>query len=94
MIFNSKLIKVSEKRRSVKEVELDFDKLARLGQKINELLVRKTKGSAEAYAALRFLCVFYEENLGISFGPEFEAELRKVIKKSIQDQSAASKLPS
>jgi hypothetical protein len=85
------VIKVSEKRRAEKEVEIDFDKLARVGQKVNDLLVRKTKGSAEAYAAMRFLCVFYEENLGISFGPEFETELRKVIKKSIQDHSTVLK---
>ena len=84
---------MSEKRRAEKEVEIDFDKLARLGQKVNDLIVRKTKDTAEAYATMRFLCVFYEENLGISFGPEFETELRKVIKKSIQDQSAASKSP-
>lgn len=85
------MIIVSEKRRAVKEVEIDFDKLARLGQKVNDLLVRKTRSSAEAYASLRFLCVFYEENLGISFGAEFEEELRKVIKKSIQNQSDESK---
>jgi len=82
---------MSEKRRAVKEIEIDFDKLARLGQKVNDLLVRKTKGSAEAFAVLRFLCVFYEENLGISFGSEFEAELRKTVKKSIQDQSSLKK---
>ncbi len=84
---------MSEKRRAEKEVEIDFDKLARLGQKVNDLLVRKTKGTAEAYATMRFLCVFYEENLGIAFGPEFETELRRVIKKSIKDQTSATKVP-
>jgi hypothetical protein len=74
---------VTEKLRSTKEVEVDFDRLARIGNKINELLSRKTKGSAEAYAVLRFLCVYYEEDLGIAFAPEFEEELRKVVKKSI-----------
>jgi hypothetical protein len=75
---------VSEKHRSEKEVDIDFDRLARLGNKINELLIRKTKGSAEAYAVLRFLCVWYEEDLGIAFAPAFEDELRKVVKKSLE----------
>jgi hypothetical protein len=74
---------VTEKKRAAKEVEVDFDRLARIGNKINELLSRKTKGAAEAYAVLRFLCVYYEEDLGIAFEPEFEAELRKVVKKSL-----------
>lgn len=74
---------MTEKHRSTKEVEVDFDRLARIGNKINELLSRKTKGSAEAYAVLRFLCVYYEEDLGIAFVPEFEEELRKVVKKTI-----------
>jgi hypothetical protein len=76
---------MSEKRRAAGEVELDFDKLARTGNKINELLVRKTKGTVEAYAVLRFLCVYYEEDLGIAFEPNFEAELHRVVKKSLED---------
>jgi hypothetical protein len=79
---------LSEKRRATKEVEVDFDRLARLGNKVNELLVKRTKGSAEAYAVLRFLCVYYEEALGIAFAPEFEAELKKVVKKSLASQPA------
>lgn len=74
---------MSEKRRANKEVEVDFDRLGRVGNKVNELLCKRTKGSAEAYAVLRFLCVYYEEDLGISFAPEFEAELQKVVRKSI-----------
>ena len=74
---------MSEKRRATKEVEVDFDRLARIGNKVNELLCKRTKGSAEAYAVLRFLCVYYEEDLGIAFAPEFEAELHKVVKKSM-----------
>lgn len=76
---------MSEKRRAAGEVELDFDKLARIGNKINELLVRKTKGTVEAYAVLRFLCVYYEEDLGIAFEPNFEEELRRVVRKSLED---------
>jgi hypothetical protein len=76
---------MSEKHRSTKEIEVDFDRLARVGNKINELLVRKTKGTAEAYAVLRFLCIFYEEDLGVAFAPEFEEELHKVIKKSLEE---------
>jgi len=79
---------LSEKRRPEREIELDFDKLARVGNKINELLLRKTKSSAEAYAVLRFLCVYYEENLGISFAPEFESELKKVVKKSLNENDS------
>jgi hypothetical protein len=75
-----------EKHRSTKEMEIDFDRLARIGNKINELLSRKTKGSAEAYAVLRFLCVYYEQDLGIAFAPEFEEELRKVVIKSIEGE--------
>jgi hypothetical protein len=76
---------VSEKCRTAGEVELDFDKLARIGNKVNELLVRKTKGTVEAYAVLRFLCVYYEEDLVIAFEPTFEAELHRVVKKSLED---------
>lgn len=75
---------MSEKNRSFGEIEVDFDKLARIGNKINELLIRKTKGSAEAYAILRFLCVWYEKDLGISFAPEFERELHRVVKKGLK----------
>jgi len=74
---------LSEKHHTAGEVELDFDKLARIGSKINELLTRKTKGSVEAYAVLRFLCVYYEEDLGIAFEPQFEEELRSAVKKSL-----------
>jgi hypothetical protein len=80
---------VSEKGRSVNEVDIDFDKLARVGQKVNELLVRKTKSSPEAYATLRFLCVYYEESLGIAFMSEFEEELKRAIKKSLEDSKDA-----
>jgi hypothetical protein len=76
---------MSEKSRAAGEVELDFDKLARIGNKINELLVRKTKGTVEAYAVLRFLCVYYEEDLGIAFEPNFEEELHGVVRKSLED---------
>jgi hypothetical protein len=75
-----------EKRRASGEIEVDFERLARVGNKINELLVRKTKGTVEAYAVLRFLCVYYQEELGIAFEPEFEAELRKVVKESIESR--------
>ena len=84
---------MSEKRRSKKEVEVDFDRLARIGNKINALLARKTKGSAEAYAVLRFLCVYYEEDLGIAFAPEFEAELKKVVQQNLSGEPEPSESP-
>jgi hypothetical protein len=84
------VIGLSEKHRAAGEVEVDFDRLARVGNKINELLVRKTKGTAEAYAVLRFLCVWYEEDLGIAFAPEFEQELHKVVKKNLEGEPAAT----
>ena len=77
---------MTEKRRAKKEVEVDFDRLGRVGNKVNELLCKRTKGSAEAYAVLRFLCVYYEEDLGIAFAPEFEAELKKVVRKIIEGE--------
>ncbi len=76
---------MSEKTPTSGQVELDFDRLGRIGNKINELLSRKTKGTVEAYATLRFLCVWYEEDLGITFGEEFEAELKRVIRKSLEN---------
>jgi len=82
---------MSENNRSPGEIEVDFDRLARIGNKTNELLVRRTKGSAEAYAVLRFLCVWYEEELGISFAPEFEQELHRVVKKSLKGEEENSK---
>ncbi len=74
---------MSEEKPTASEIELDFDRLARVGSKINELLMRKTKGSAEAYAVLRFLCVRYEEDLGIKFQREFEEELHKTIRNNL-----------
>ncbi len=68
----------------MKEVEIDFEKLARVGNKVNELLVRKTRNSAEAYAVLRFLSVLYEQKTGISFQPEFEEEVKKVVARAGQ----------
>lgn len=79
-----------ENNRYKKEVEIDFDKLARVANKINELLIRKTKNSAEAFATLRFLSVFYEESTGISFQPEFEQELRKKVKQAKEDGTKSS----
>jgi hypothetical protein len=84
---------LSEKHRSKKEVEVDFDRLARIGNKVNELLCRRTKGSAEAYAVLRFLCVYYEEDLGIAFAPEFETELKKVVQQNLSDEPEPSESP-
>jgi hypothetical protein len=84
---------VSEKRRETKEIEVDFDRLARISNKVNELLVKRTKGSVEAYGVLRLLCVYYEEDLGISFAPEFEAELRKVVKRSLENKQKSSESP-
>jgi hypothetical protein len=75
---------MSEKPRSSGEMEIDFDRLGRIGNKINELLARKTNGNVEAYAVLRFLCVWYEQDLGIAFAPEFEEELKRVIQKSLE----------
>ena len=82
---------MSENNRSPGEIEVDFDRLARIGNKTNELLVRRTKGFAEAYAVLRFLCVWYEEELGISFAPEFEQELHRVVKKSLKGEEKSPK---
>lgn len=87
------MINVSEKKRASNEIEIDFDRLARIGSKLNELLTRKTKGTAEAYAVLRFLCVWYEEDLGIAFAPDFEAELHRVIKENIECQDSELKKP-
>ena len=84
---------LSEKRRATKEVEVDFDRLARIGNKVNELLCKRTKGSAEAYAVLRFLCVYYEEDLGIAFAPEFEEELHKVVKESLEGGESETEAP-
>jgi hypothetical protein len=75
---------MTEKQPSGRQIEIDFDRLARIGNKINELLCRKTKGTVEAYAVLRFLCVYYEQDLGIAFEPHFEAELLRVVQKSLQ----------
>jgi len=66
------------------QIEIDFDKIVRVGQKINDLLVKRTKGSPEAYAVLRFLCIYYEQDLGIQFQPEFEEALKDLVKKSME----------
>lgn len=73
-----------EKKRSVDEVDLDFSRLARISQKVNDVLVKKTKNIPEAYATLRFMCVYYEQTVGISFMPEFEEELKRVIRESMK----------
>jgi hypothetical protein len=75
---------MSEKPHVSGEIEIDFDRLGRIGNKTNAFLVRKTKSTTEAYAVLRFLCVWYEEELGISFADEFNSELHKVIRKSLE----------
>ncbi len=85
------MIKVSKNPSSINQVDIDFDKIARIGQKVNELLIRKTKNSPEAYATLRFLCVYYEMALGIEFMSDFEEELKKAIKKSLDCQKDVSK---
>ena len=78
---------MSDKRRFEKQVEIDFAKIARIGNKVNEMIARKAESSAEAYAVLRFLCVLYEQKTGISFQPEFEEELRKMVIRSIEGTS-------
>jgi len=77
------VIVLSEKNRSVDEVDIDFDRLARISQKVNAVLVKKTNSIPEAYAALRFMCVYYEQTLGITFMPEFEEELKRIIRTII-----------
>jgi hypothetical protein len=77
--------------RSESEIEIDFDKIARVGQKVNELLVKRTKSSAEAYAVLRFLCVYYEQDLCIVFQPEFEEALKNMVKKTLDGSSEPTK---
>jgi len=84
------VIILSEKNRSVAEIDIDFDRIARIGQKANEVLVKKTKSIPEAYATLRFLCVYYEQTLGIAFMPEFEEELKRVITKNIENLKGSS----
>ncbi len=84
---------MSNERREANEIELDFDRLARIGSKINEVLCRKTKGSVEAYAVLRFLCVYYEEHLGIAFESHFEEELHRIVKKSLDERKESGKEP-
>jgi hypothetical protein len=75
---------MSEEHRTENQIEIDFDKIVRVGQKINELLVKRTKGSPEAYAVLRFLCIYYEQDLGIQFQPEFEEALKSLVKRSLE----------
>ena len=77
---------MTEKHRKESEIEIDFDKIVRVGQKVNELLVKRTKGSAEAYAVLRFLCIYYEQDLGIEFQPDFEEALKGLIKKKLESR--------
>ena len=88
------MIDLSEKRRPENEIEIDFDKLARVGRKLNELLVKRTRGSVEAYAVLRFLCVYYEQDLGVAFQPEFEEELKAVVLKCLKGEGEAESKPS
>jgi hypothetical protein len=71
-------------KRTTGQVEIDFDRIGRIGSKLNELLVRKTKGSLEAYAVLRFMCAYYEEELQLTFEPQFEMELRRIVKENIK----------
>ncbi len=80
---------MTEKHRTENEVEIDFDKIVRVGQKVNDLLVKRTKNSPEAYAVLRFLCLYYEQDLGIVFQPEFEEALKDLVKKSVECGSKA-----
>jgi hypothetical protein len=75
---------MSDEHRTMNQIEIDFDKIVRVGQKINDLLVKRTKGSPEAYAVLRFLCIYYEQDLGIQFQPEFEEALKDLVKKSME----------
>jgi len=84
------VIELSEKNRSVNEVDIDFDRLARISQKVNGVLVKRTKSIPEAYAALRFMCVYYEQTLGITFMPEFEEELKSVIRRIIEGPKDSS----
>ena len=75
---------MTEKHRKESEIEIDFDKIVRVGQKVNDLLVKRTNNSPEAYAVLRFLCLYYEKDLGIVFQPEFEEALNDIVKKSLE----------
>jgi hypothetical protein len=80
-------------KRTCGQVELDFDRIGRIGSKLNELLVRKTKGSLEAYAVLRFMCTYYEEELQLTFEPQFDEEIRRVVKENIKACHEASPDP-
>ena len=84
------MVNLSDKKRSVDEVDIDFDRIARISQKVNELLVKRTSSIPEAYATLRFMCVYYEQTLGITFMAEFENELKNVIRKIIDGSEGNS----
>ncbi len=60
-------------------IPIDLAKIFRVGSKINQILQKKTRNGAECYAVIRFLCIFYEEHLGVSLPPELEADVRKSV---------------
>ena len=48
------------------DVPLDVNKMSRLGKKIIDLLMRKTKNPVEAYAILLILKTIIEEEMGFN----------------------------
>jgi len=67
--------------------DIDFDKIFRVGQKVNELIERKIKKPFEIYLLLKFLMVNCEHSLGIKLSPEDEEKIKQMLTEEYDDNN-------
>jgi len=60
-------------------VPVDIARCMRVGEKVLNLLVKKTHGKGEMYCILRMLCLFLEIRGGFKLSAADESELRRII---------------
>ena len=59
--------------------EINFDKLIRVGVKVQDLLARKVKNPIHVYLLLKLLCLSFEEYVGFRLEPKEESVLRRML---------------
>jgi hypothetical protein len=59
--------------------QIDFDKLCRVGKKVQDFVFRKIDDPIEIYLLLKILCLSLEKNLGIKFDPNEEQKFKEMF---------------
>ncbi|NLD51234.1 MAG: hypothetical protein GX660_29205 [Clostridiaceae bacterium] len=63
----------------IEETDIDFDKLCRVGKKVQLFLFRKIDDPIGIYLLLKILCFSFEETCGYRLDPNEEQKIRQMF---------------